>query len=124
MPEGIAETDAEKQDPRLASRNLVADFPEMFADAFDVSVPNGWYSVVWECCSAIHEVAPETRIAQVKEKFGGLRIYLDTESTDEIDALIQLATYQCNETCQDCGKPGWLHRKGGWLATRCEACRG
>jgi hypothetical protein len=63
MPEGIAETDAEKQDPRLASRNLVADFPEMFADAFDVSVPNGWYSVVWECCSAIHEVAPETHCA-------------------------------------------------------------
>lgn len=125
MPEGTAKTDAAKPDPRLASRNLVADFPEMLSEAdaaLNIHCPNGWYSHVWECLSAIYGLAPDTKISCVKEKFGGLRIYVDSPSSSEIDDLIEQATYLCDETCQQCSEPGQLLRRGHVMATLCEAC--
>lgn len=110
-------------DPRLASRNIVADFPEMFYAAFDVSLPNGWYSVVWDCCARIHGCAPETRVNQIKEKFGGLCIYLEHAAPDEVREIINRAVKQCARICQVCGKPGALGQKRGWASTRCEECR-
>ncbi len=110
-------------DPRLASRNIVADFPEMFSEAFDVSLPNGWYSAVWECCAEIHRIAPETRVSQIKEKFGTLCFYPAVVVGGEVAVLIRRAELTCDKTCQRCGAPGKIGSKRHWLSTLCEECR-
>lgn len=56
--------------------------------------------------------------AQVKEKFGTLRFYLDG-GTDEMEAWIAEAEAESARTCEDCGAPGKLRGKG-WLRTVCD----
>jgi hypothetical protein len=50
------------------------------------------------------------KIFQVKEKFGGLRIYIDVpegiseEIVKAMDLLIEGAEHVCERTCEECGK--------------------
>jgi len=60
------------------------------------------------------------RATQVKEKFGGLRFYMSTE-TDEIDWYIQEAVHKASHTCETCGNPG-KSRLTSWIVTACDAC--
>jgi hypothetical protein len=68
------------------------------------------------------------RVAQVKEKFGGLRFYydwLDVESTqcDEataFSAAVHFAEALSFYLCEKCGSFG-RPRRGGWVLTLCEA---
>lgn len=56
--------------------------------------------------------------AQVKEKFGSLRFYLDG-GTEEMHNLIDEAERASSVICEDCGKPGKM-RKGGWIRCLCD----
>ena len=53
------------------------------------------------------------RIHQIKEKFGGLRFYADTDMSD-----LEAASY---EICEECGSPGEA-RADGWVKTLCDKC--
>jgi len=58
---------------------------------------------------------------QVKEKFGGLRFYVHNAG-DEIHGMISMAEQMSFKICEKCGKPGSLHKRGGWLKTLCTKC--
>jgi hypothetical protein len=62
---------------------------------------------------------------QIKEKYGTLRFYwtgrLSKEAEARVDEAIDLAEARSACTCELCGEEGRLHRKGGWLMTRCAA---
>lgn len=60
-------------------------------------------------------------IIQVKEKFGGLRIYVGPAS-DFHYSLIEEAAQKCAKTCERCGEPGALDDDDGWLRTLCRDC--
>jgi len=58
------------------------------------------------------------RIQQVKEKFGGLRFYINT--TDKrIQSWVGFAECLSTKVCEECGAPGEL-RHGGWIRTLCD----
>ena len=61
---------------------------------------------------------PSKDIAQIKEKFGGLRFYLDVQPNGAED-LIRKAEIESYSICEVCGAPGCL-MDGGWLKTLCE----
>jgi hypothetical protein len=61
---------------------------------------------------------PQVVAAQVKEKFGGLRFYIDG-GDDEIHAYIQMAEAIADVTCEECGAPG-KKQPGGWIVTLCD----
>lgn len=97
----------------------------------------GWYSILDEFLGWMEDVIRRTKetdtpgIAQIKEKYGSLRIYLNIpdfwytkyqEECQYIDKAIEMAVNQSMETCELCGKPG--HVVGtGWLACRCSECK-
>lgn len=56
--------------------------------------------------------------AQVKEKFGGLRFYLDNATSEQYN-YIEMAEFMSANTCDICGKRGKI---GGryWLLCRCK----
>ncbi len=66
-------------------------------------------------------------IAQIKEKFGGLRIYVDYPTDPNFDEdnwvtlmkMIASAELAASRTCEVCGEPGEL-RAGYWLKTLCD----
>jgi hypothetical protein len=57
-------------------------------------------------------------IAQIKEKFGGLRFYYDG-GDDEISGMVRMAEAWADHTCEDCGNKG-ERRSGGWIRTLCD----
>lgn len=57
-------------------------------------------------------------LLQIKEKFGGLRIYA-TVFKDSQSECISLTEEIASVTCEDCGARGTL-RSGNWLRTLCD----
>lgn len=82
--------------------------------------PKGWDSVVDPLIKQL--VGMGCNIAQVKEKFGDLRVYIDEGYTSEAGHLVSEATEKCSTTCAKCGAPDSQIRSGGWLVVLCDAC--
>lgn len=69
---------------------------------------------------AVPEEDLQVVAAQVKEKFGGLRFYIDG-GDDEVRGMVAMAESMSYRICEDCGGRGTL-RKGGWHRTMCDPC--
>lgn len=85
-------------------------------ELFGVECGEGWKSIYEPLLARAREEG--AAVAQVKEKFGGLRFYVDGAS-DELYELIRAAEARSFETCEVCGKPG-ERRRGGWIKTLCD----
>lgn len=57
-------------------------------------------------------------VAQIKEKFGGLRFYYDG-GDDYVAGLVSMAESWAGKTCEECGSLGHS-RSGGWIRTLCD----
>lgn len=58
------------------------------------------------------------RVAQIKEKFGGLRFYYDG-GDEHISGMVTIAEVWAGRTCETCGERG-KQRGGGWIRTLCD----
>jgi hypothetical protein len=87
---------------------------------------DGWFDILWRLCEDLEprvaefEAAggPKFEVTQVKEKFGGLRFYVNHKS-DAIDQRIEAATEEASRTCEVCGQPGKM-RQGRCIKTLCD----
>lgn len=91
-----------------------------------LQIDNGWYVLVCGLFRQMRKVNPKwdgSKVAQVKQKFAGLRVYFDCPLTTEEENLLHLAEYEAANTCETCGAPG---RKGSntgyWMVVSCEKC--
>lgn len=109
-------------------RALCAAFPKLYAErdlppqlscmSFGFECGDGWYQIIWDLST---KLAPfDVVVAQVKEKFGLLRIYLNSYP-DGVDDILAWAEEQSGITCEDCGNAG-KRRPGGWIRTLCDEC--
>lgn len=101
--------------------------------SISAGVGPGWERLVDELHRRVLEVAPDVQVAQVKEKFGGLRYYYDlpgeeveVESvlgktqSEVVEKLVDQAELVSTWICEVCGKPGHTDGFGhGWLLTLC-----
>jgi hypothetical protein len=62
------------------------------------------------------------KIVQIKEKFGGLRVYYEGGADPFIDGLISMAEAVCWRTCYFCAKPGKVCSRNYWLCVACPDC--
>lgn len=107
-------------------------YPELFKECFEVWLPQGWISVVEKRLPIIEAIRVRTglsvEIAQIKEKFGGLRFYLDFihESIyDEVSKLVDEMEKEAEKTCEYCGQNNDVTTSangGYWIRTRCADC--
>jgi hypothetical protein len=113
--------------------------------SFGIECNNGWYDLLSAVCWRIfqHEknIADRVRIRnennkendqsdldyvpvkfdQIKEKFGGLRIYF-SGGDDYVEGVIGMAEEMSYKICEVCGNSG-KPNKGGWITTLCNSCR-
>lgn len=61
------------------------------------------------------------RAVQVKEKFGGLRFYIEPHNK-ELTKIIHRYEELSFHTCMACGKAGSLRKNRGWWTTSCDEC--
>lgn len=80
------------------------------------SVGDGWHELVRGFFQACEDAG--VAVTQVKEKFGGMRIYTDS-APDYIFDLANKLEVQSYKTCEECGERG-KPRSGGWVKTLCE----
>ena len=84
---------------------------------------DGWFQIIYDLSKKITELDPDVQACQVKEKFGGLRFYVDSGS-DEVYKLIGEAEEESYKTCEKCGtKENVSRTKTGWIITLCDKCR-
>lgn len=83
------------------------------------SVGPGWEAIIRELWSHKTE---DVIVSQVKEKFGGLRVYYSSpaDMLDDFDAALDIAEDAAERTCDTCGAPGEIVKNSrGWLKCGC-----
>lgn len=124
----LMRNDLEKELQELCP-NLYKDLygsPRITCMAFGLCTGDGWYPLIKELSIQLEDLilqAPEEqrefyRASQVKEKFGGLRFYMNYRTPD-MAALICTAQEKSFEICEECGAPGKF-LNDGWCQTACE----
>ncbi len=105
---------------------LLQNYPILYGRINHFDCGDGWFVLLRDLSDKIeafnrtadgdqHVVA-----TQVKEKFGGLRFYVD-HHCDEVEGPIADAEEKSFEICEECGGVGTL-REGNWLRTLCDDC--
>jgi len=81
------------------------------------SVGAGWASLIHRVFDTLATIKGQVKIVQVKEKWGGLRIYSEYMN-DQLDTAIRTAERESFTICEECGLAGKL-RKGEYFRTLC-----
>ena len=104
--------------------NLPDELKDRYVEGCWSYVPDGWRDLVIELDKELRKIDPSYELVQCKEKFGGLRYYVDFSDqcidNRKADDLIQHYEHMSQLICDVCGKQGKTRSKNGWLATRCE----
>jgi hypothetical protein len=111
------------------AKHMEERFPKMFSGKYGgFACGKGWWPILEKLCSNIQhhidwknkqlEVVPQVTVAQIKEKFGGLRFYYDG-GDEQIRGMVQMAEAWADASCEECGSPG-KRRDGGWIKTLCD----
>jgi len=92
-----------------------------------LEINKGWKDLVLNLLNDIDKIDTEKliKINTIKEKFGGLRFYIDNtlqevSYKEEVYKLIEEAEKKSFEICEICGKAGVPRRNCWWIKTLCE----
>jgi hypothetical protein len=101
-------------------------YPKLFDGVFiSFGCGEGWEPIVESVLEKLDKMDCEITVAQVKEKFGGLRIYVNN-GTDEAFEIINEAEKNAAFTCEMCGITEGVEKgskyTGGWIKNYCKEC--
>lgn len=99
--------------------------------SYGCTIGKGWEPCIRELCVQLVALDAGVEFAQIKEKFGGLRIYYEFTQTStgqeptewqkkEAAKLIEETIRKADESCETCGKPGSLRTQNRWYYTACD----
>lgn len=124
-----------EQDYEAFETRMHQTYPKMFSQPYGgFAVGPGWWPIIEALCAQIQyhinwkqeekekygrgDGCPDVIVAQIKEKFGGLRFYYDGGDAC-VRGMVTMAEEWAARTCEECGKPGVI-RGGGWIRTLCD----
>lgn len=96
-------------------------------ELFNIECGKGWeslYKPIFEYIENYNQDKTEEEqiiVTQVKEKFGGLRFYVNYH-TDELLEMINNAEDESYLICETCGSKENVGQTGGWIETICYNC--
>jgi predicted nucleic acid-binding Zn ribbon protein len=117
---------------------LYKKYPKIFAQkdlpvsqtamCWGMEFGDGWYWLIDNLCSYLQfqtdeNNKPQIEASQVKEKFGGLRFYIDMgyEEAFNIISFVQSLSFS---VCEECGTTKDVtQNKQGWIRSLCPKCR-
>lgn len=110
------------------SKRMEEKYPKMFSQPYGgFAIGEGWWPIIEELCRNIQHytdwnnknrpVVPQTVVAQVKEKFGGLRFYYDG-GDEAVAGMVRMAESWASRVCEDCGSPA-TQTTTGWIKSVC-----
>ena len=109
-------------------RELPPNLEEIREDG-RLGIGPGWWPILDRVLEEIAETEPKAdeinpSSVEIKEKYGGLRIYIAHRFQDSghITKLLQEAEEVSLCTCEECGRPGAERDVNGWITTLCSEC--
>jgi len=86
-------------------------------------VGKGWHSLLQELFQQLFNNQWQGHLADCKEKFGTLRVYLE-HSNEQCDAIVDRYEHRSAEICEFCGHASAVIRTNRWwIKTMCDACQ-
>lgn len=110
-------------------KDLYDDFPNSLSNVRSYAeCGSGWKPLIRKCLEVYEKHG--AKVAQIKEKFGGLRIYFDLpddlSDRDDVWKICWEAEKEAEDAsfkiCEDCGSAGVIRNVSGWLRTLCDPC--
>jgi hypothetical protein len=116
--------------------------PQHSCMAWGIECGNGWFELLSSLCWTIKQYEdniiwqtewsqktnPEyksdyfpVKFDQIKEKYGGLRIYF-TGGDEYVEGAVSMSENYSYKVCEICGNAG-KPNKNGWITTLCDNCR-
>jgi len=88
------------------------------AEALEKTPPEGFREI-----KVVEEDEWQVEATQVKEKFGGLRFYING-GDDEVYGMISFAEHLSYHICEQCGSTENVKVRSprGWISTLCDRC--
>lgn len=104
-------------------------YPKIFKYKTGIECSDGWFDLIDKLCFDIQEYTdcdpemhPQVRAIQIKEKFGGLRFYVESAANYQHN-LIEKAENESYKICELCGSKDKVGQtRGGWITTLCKRC--
>jgi hypothetical protein len=113
-------TDKELTEYLISIDGLINGFNgEKITDSDFFVVGSGWNLLIKNLIQDLIILGWDKEVIQVKEKFGGLRFYIN-EGTSEIHQRIAKAEIESMKICEITGKLGKLRTDIGWYRTLCD----
>lgn len=127
--------------PALSHDDLREKYPAIFSKKCEISVGEGWIPTLDRMCNLIqrhkdmndHMGYTQVVAVQVKQKYGGLRFYYNSEPQVHlndntrwsdwrswVDGVISMTEAMCRITCENCGAPGKGRVSGGYYYVSCD----
>ena len=91
-------------------------------DKFGFQCGDGWAKLLEPIAQYLEEKnknLPNIYVAQIKEKFGGLRFYVHG-ADDNLTNLINHASNESLRVCEMCGEQGTPTKIRDWISTLCK----
>lgn len=88
----------------------------------EFNIGNGWLGIIQRLFETLIKLGWDKTIINVKEKFGGMSIFLDNLPKNATYFIIE-AEKETYTVCKVCGEPGEQHKIGGWIHTLCDKHR-
>jgi hypothetical protein len=117
-------------------KKLIEQYPLTFSNNPDwtyssLECRGGWFTILDRLFAAIEKhletlpkkskVKKEFTIQQIKEKFGGLRVYVDGADDFIYDKILQTEE-DSKRICEFCGIGGVMSKGGHYYRTLCHDC--
>lgn len=105
--------------------SIITEYADMLEDSISVDIPDGWLSMVRELLSKLKPL--NVNIAQIKEKFGSLRVHINFYDNDnqmkKAEAIIREYEIKSTKICIRCGKSDEpMIRTEGYIMYFCKKC--
>ena len=115
---------------------LFEKYPKIFQDkdksmretcmCWGIETGDGWYAIIDHLCETLQNDidkngCPQVVAAQVKEKFGGLRFYVNGATNEQYN-LIHFVESLSYKVCENCGSTKEVKQTKGWIQSLCPEC--
>ncbi|QSM92976.1 hypothetical protein I3U40_18135 [Mycobacteroides abscessus subsp. abscessus] len=88
------------------------------AEGASIGVPAGWIPLMLELHAALTQASPDFTYAQIKQKWGELRVYV-SGATPEARDIISGAELASRTICEVCGGAGSQCVRRSWYRALC-----
>jgi len=112
------------------NEKLFHEFPVLFMESYGskpktplnywgVECGDGWFQLIHSVSALLSRHNPKIQVEQVKEKFAGLRLYLN-HYDQYAGGVVSMAEHLSFQICEACGAPGIKRDQEGYFSTTCD----